>query len=179
MEIKYKIEKPIRLRFDDGVLYCFVFANALIMIILSFDMWKHILYYRDGRLCCSALVILLVLSVLFYFLDTAIWRFCGVECIEITPLYICYAQKNRLARRVLFIKIRDVISIKKNDKAKRAILSVEDDSGRLIIIFKRSLLCFSFNDQIDIGSQLSDSEIDKLLSTYSNIRTTVSCSHPQ
>lgn len=179
MEINYKIERKVRLRFDDGMLYCFVFVISLIMIILGYDMWKYILYYRDGRIFWSALVVLLVLLMLFYFLDTAIWRFCGVECIEITPLYVCYTQKKRLVKRICYINIKDVISIKINDKAKRAILSAEDDGGRLSIKFRRSLLCFSFYDQIDIGSQFSDSDIDKLLSVYSSIKTSESGSHQQ
>lgn len=113
MEINYKIERKVRLRFDDGMLYCFVFAISLIIIIMGYDMWKYLLYYRDSRIFWSAIVILLVLLILFYFLDTAIWRFCGVECIEITPLYVRYTQKKRLAKRTLAIKVKDVISIKK------------------------------------------------------------------
>lgn len=178
METKCKIERKERMRFDDGMHYCFVFIISIIMIIISYDMWKYLLFYRDSRIILSAVTILLVLRMLLYFLDTAIWRFVGVERVEINPLYIRYTQK-RLVKRVLYIKTKDIISIKKNKEAKRAILSIEDDEGRLLITFRRSLLCFSFNDQIDIGSQFSDSDIDKLLSVYSNIKTSVSCSRVQ
>lgn len=167
METECKIERKIRMRFDDGMHYCFIFIISLTMIILSYDMWKDI--FKDSRIFLTSLIILFVLIMLFYLLDTAIWRFGGIESVEITPLYVRYTQK-RLINRVFLIKIKDIISIKKNDKAKHAKLSIEEDGGRLSITFRRSFLCFSLNDEIDIGSQFSDCEIDKLLSVYSNVK---------
>lgn len=180
MEIKCKIESRVRLRMVDGLLLLVAFVNLLLMIILSYDMWKPMLFYRDKRIFLSICLILLVVRVLLYLLDTAMWRIFGVEYVEVNSQGIVYIKKKRLIKQKIHIEIRDIISINKNVVKRKFIISnTEDDKGRVQIAFIRNYFCFSIKDQIGIGSQFTDNEIDKLLSAYSSIKTSVSGSHSQ
>ncbi len=171
MEMYCKIEHNVRLRMGDGLLLLGVFANSLLMIILGYDMWKSMLFCKDWRIIISILLMLLVALFLLYFLDKAIWRIFGVECVVINSQGILYVKKGRLIKQKTFIKTEDVISITKNKvKKKFATTNIEEDKGKVQIVFMRKIICFRLLDQIDIGSQFSDMQIDKLLSAYSNLK---------
>ena len=167
MESSITVTHRVNLRMGEGLLFFVVFVNLLFIIILGYDMWKPILFYRDERILLSLFTIFLVLSVLLYFLDTAIWRVFGVELVEINSHEFLYVKKNRLIMRKSHIQLGDIKSINKNvDSCSSFLFNTEDAKGRIEIIFKRKFFCFRYIDRIDVGSQLTDGEIDKVLSFY-------------
>lgn len=172
MESNCKIEHRVRMRMGDGLLLCGVFINLLIMIILGYGIWKPILFYRDIRIVLSLLLILLIVRVLLYFLDIAIWRIFGVELVEINSVGIRYEKRNRLIKQNTFIDIKNVLSIKSHKHSNGIALSnIEEDKGKIQIYFMRRLFYFQFIDYIDCGSQFSDAEVDKFLARYYSIKS--------
>ena len=178
MEINFKIERRVKLRIGDGLLLLGVFVNLLFMIICGYNMWKPILFYRDKRIVLSVFLIVLVIRVLLYFLDTAIWRICGEEYVELNTDGITYIKKKRLIKQKIHIGIKNIISIKRNvSKTKFITSNIEDDIGKVQIAFIRYFLGVRIIDQIDVGCQFSDCEVDRLLSAYSNIKASKTESH--
>lgn len=168
METNCKIERKVKLRMGDGLVLWGCFVNMTIIIVGTYDMWKSILIHMN---ILSVIIILLVIRVWLYFFDTATWRIFGVERIEINPLGVTYVKKKRLIKQRTFIEMKNIVSITKSEIKERFFVpNTEDDKGRIQITFMRKLFCFRLLDQINIGSQFSDSEVDKLLSVYSNIK---------
>ena len=169
MGINCKIEHRVRMRLGDGLLLCGVFINLSLMIILGYDMWNPILFYRDKRIILSVLLILSVVRILLYFLDITIWRMCGIEILEIDSTGIRYIKKGRLIKQTTYIPIENVLSIN-TCEYKKSRNNIDDDQGNIIISYKSFIFGIEFAKYLNLVSQFSNEDIDNILSVYSSIK---------
>ena len=182
METNCKIIRKTRVRAGDGVKFLLLFVQATLMVVLSYDMWKSILNafnYNNWRLydplqvtagiIGATFIILLVIRLLLFFLDLAIWRMCGIEILEIDSIGIRYIKKGRLIKQTIYIPIENVLSISTTEYKKKYI-DIEDDQGRITIEYKRFIFGLKFITQINLGTKFSNEDIDNILSVYSSIK---------
>ena len=171
MGIDFCIQRKVRPRVCHGLMFLGVFANLMFMIISGYDLWSYLLTYRDVRLVVSVLIILLVLRILLYFLDNAIWRIWGVESLEINADHLLFVKKGRLLKRKLYIPMDRILSVERTGyEDVKAHNNLEDDKGKILIVFRRKIFGFHFTDQYDVGSNFTEEDVDEVLTTFEMMR---------
>ena len=172
METNYKIERKVRQRSIGGFCFGVTFANlSLIVLIIGCEWWNSLLIAQGVTLVLSVLIILLVLRILLYFLDNAIWRIWGVESLEINADHLLFVKKGRLLKRKLYIPMDRILSVERTGyEDVKAHNNLEDDKGKILIVFRKKIFGFHFTDQYDVGSNFTEEDVDEVLTTFEMMR---------